>query len=128
MTTTAPPTRTRDRSRSRPEAGGCDRWVSDQVRITSGFWADRQDVNARATLPHIRHWLERQGWLPNFDLAAAGLLPTGRRGREFSDSEVYKYLEAVVLGDRTHRRRRRSKPTCEPSWREWPLPRRQTGT
>ncbi len=68
----------------------------DEVRITSGFWGERQEVNRAATLPHIEHWLEREGWLGNFDLAAAGTLPAGRRGREFSDSEVYKYLEAVA--------------------------------
>ncbi|MCT9821333.1 glycoside hydrolase family 127 protein [Microbacterium sp. W1N] len=68
----------------------------DEVRITGGFWADRQRVNAAATLPHIEGKLESEGWLPNFDLAAAGTLPAGRRGREFSDSEVYKYLEAVA--------------------------------
>ncbi|QNE36348.1 glycoside hydrolase family 127 protein [Leifsonia shinshuensis] len=68
----------------------------DEVRITGGYWAGRQRVNAAATLPHIEHWLEREGWLPNFDLAAAGTLPEGRRGREFSDSEVYKFLEAAA--------------------------------
>jgi DUF1680 family protein len=68
----------------------------DEVRITSGFWSERQEVNRAATLPHIEYWLEREGWLGNFDLAAAGTLPAGRRGREFSDSEVYKYLEAVA--------------------------------
>ena len=68
-----------------------------EVRITGGFWADRQRVNATATLPHIEHWLEREGWLGNFDAAAAGTLTAGsRRGREFADSEVYKYLEAVA--------------------------------
>ena len=61
-----------------------------------------------ATLDHIEHWLEREGWIANFDLAAAGQLPAGRRGREFSDSEVYKYLEAVAweigrTGDRRAR-------------------------
>jgi DUF1680 family protein len=56
-----------------------------------------QRVNAEATLPHIAHWLEREGWLANFDLAASGTLTAeNRRGREFSDSEVYKYLEAVA--------------------------------
>jgi uncharacterized protein len=68
----------------------------DEVTITGGFWARRQQVNAMATLAHIEHWLEREGWIANFDLAAAGRLPDGRRGREFSDSEVYKYLEAVA--------------------------------
>jgi DUF1680 family protein len=67
-----------------------------EVRITGGFWGGRQGVNATATLAHIEHWLERSGWLPNFDLAAAGVLPAGRRGREFTDSEIYKYLEALA--------------------------------
>ncbi|WP_345763197.1 glycoside hydrolase family 127 protein [Diaminobutyricibacter sp. McL0608] len=67
-----------------------------EVRITGGYWAERQAVNAGATLAHIAHWLEREGWLANFDRAATGTLPDGRRGREFSDSEVYKYLEAVA--------------------------------
>jgi uncharacterized protein len=68
----------------------------DEVRITGGFWGRRQHVNARATLEHIGHWLEREGWIANFDLAADGRLPAGRRGREFADSEVYKYLEAMA--------------------------------
>lgn len=68
-----------------------------EVRITGGFWSRMQSVNVTGTLPHISHWLEREGWLPNFDLAAAGTLTSdNRRGREFSDSEVYKYLEAVA--------------------------------
>ena len=67
-----------------------------EVRITGGFWAQRQKTNAAATLPHIAHWLEREGWIGNFDLAAAGRLPEGRRGREFSDSETYKFLEAAA--------------------------------
>jgi DUF1680 family protein len=66
----------------------------DEVRITGGFWAQRQQTNAAATLPHIAHWLEREGWIGNYDLAAAGTLPEGRRGREFADSEIYKFLEA----------------------------------
>ena len=68
----------------------------DEVAITGGFWADRQAVNGTATLDHIERWLEKDGWLGNFDRAAAGTLPEGRRGREFSDSEVYKYLEALA--------------------------------
>lgn len=68
----------------------------DEVAITGGLWGRRQQVNGSATLDHIERWLEREGWLGNFDRAAAGTLPEGRRGREFSDSEVYKYLEAVA--------------------------------
>ena len=68
----------------------------DEVRITGGFWGDRQAVNAAGTLAHIGARLESEGWLPNFDLAVSGGLPEGRRGREFSDSEVYKYLEGLA--------------------------------
>jgi DUF1680 family protein len=68
----------------------------DEVRISDGFWAERQRVNGESTLAHIESRLESEGWLPNFDLAVAGALPAGRRGREFSDSEVYKYLEALA--------------------------------
>lgn len=68
----------------------------DEVRITGGFWGERQTVNGTATLSHIESRLESEGWLPNFDLAAAGRLPSGRRGREFADSEIYKFLEAMA--------------------------------
>ncbi|MEU4419858.1 beta-L-arabinofuranosidase domain-containing protein [Actinoplanes sp. NPDC024001] len=62
-----------------------------QVSITGGFWAELQDRNRRAIIPHIDHWLERAGWLGNFSAA-----PQDRRGREFSDSEIYKFLEAMA--------------------------------
>lgn len=79
-----------------PSTGALRPLGLDEVAITGGPWARRQRVNGTATLDHIGHWLEREGWLANFDLAAAGRLPEGRRGREFSDSEVYKYLEALA--------------------------------
>jgi DUF1680 family protein len=68
----------------------------DEVQITDGFWARRQAVNGTATLAHIEYWLEREGWLGNFDAAVEGRLPQDRRGREFSDSETYKLLEAMA--------------------------------
>ncbi|MEV6813266.1 beta-L-arabinofuranosidase domain-containing protein [Micromonospora sp. NPDC051296] len=68
----------------------------DEIRITGGFWAERQAVNALATLEHIEYWLEREGWIRNFDLAVQGDLARERRGREFSDSEIYKFLEAMA--------------------------------
>lgn len=66
------------------------------VRVTGGYWAELQQRNQRAILPHIEHWLERAGWLGNFDAARDNRLPADRRGREFSDSEVYKLLEAIA--------------------------------
>lgn len=67
-----------------------------EVRITGGFWGHRQRVNAEASLAHIEHWLEREGWLGNFDLVRDDGPAAARRGREFSDSEVYKLLEAMA--------------------------------
>ncbi|MER5455198.1 beta-L-arabinofuranosidase domain-containing protein [Micromonospora sp. NPDC002389] len=67
-----------------------------EVRIAGGFWAERQSVNGGVTLDHIAHWLEREGWVRNFDLAVDGDLSGERRGREFSDSEIYKFLEAMA--------------------------------
>ncbi|HUC25511.1 MAG TPA: beta-L-arabinofuranosidase domain-containing protein [Streptosporangiaceae bacterium] len=67
----------------------------DSVRITGGFWADRQEVNSRTTLKHCLGWMERLGWIANFDRTAAG--EGGERaGRSFSDSEIYKLLEALA--------------------------------
>jgi DUF1680 family protein len=60
-----------------------------EVTLRPGFWKQRQDTNTDRTLAHIEHWLEKAGWLANFDGAQ-------RRGREFADTEVYKYLEALA--------------------------------
>jgi DUF1680 family protein len=89
-----PTTQFRAASPAAPSTGTWRPLGINEVEITGGFWGDRQRTNSTATLAHIRRYLEQEGWLPNFDLAATGALPAGRRGREFSDSEVYKYLEA----------------------------------
>ncbi|GII54756.1 hypothetical protein Pth03_31450 [Planotetraspora thailandica] len=58
----------------------------DSVRISPGFWADR---DARVVIDHAWEWAERVGWIGNFR-------GEPRRGREFSDSEIYKLLEAMA--------------------------------
>ncbi|WIB62895.1 beta-L-arabinofuranosidase domain-containing protein [Curtobacterium sp. MCBD17_040] len=65
------------------------------VTITGGFWGDRQATNARATLRHCLEWMERLGWVGNFDRAAEGR-EAPSAGREFADSEIYKLLEALA--------------------------------
>jgi uncharacterized protein len=67
-----------------------------QVSITGGFWGSRQAVNATATLAHCESWMERLGWLANFDRVAEGTTSPDRPGWCFSDSEVYKLLEALA--------------------------------
>ncbi|GAA2338427.1 glycoside hydrolase family 127 protein [Dactylosporangium salmoneum] len=64
-----------------------------QVQITGGFWARRQAVNGTATIEHCAAWLDRLGWTGNF---REPLATPRRRGREFSDSEVYKLTEALA--------------------------------
>ena len=70
----------------------------DAVRLTGGFWGHRQAGNGVATIPHALAWIEKTGWLDNLRLAATGELGLRQqhRGREFSDSEVYKLAEAMV--------------------------------
>ncbi|WP_307807033.1 beta-L-arabinofuranosidase domain-containing protein [Naasia sp. SYSU D00057] len=65
------------------------------VRITGGFWAQRQEVNATASLRHCLSWMERLGWTANFDRVARGE-EAPSAGREFADSEIYKLLEALA--------------------------------
>ncbi len=75
----------------------------DEVRIIGGFWADKQELNASAILPHCETWMERVGWTTNFDRVATGTIGEHRDGIEFVDSEIYKLLEAMAweLGRRT---------------------------
>jgi uncharacterized protein len=68
----------------------------DEMRLTGGFWGDRQRTNARATLEHCRDWMERLGWIANFDRVVEGATGGPRPGWEFSDSEVYKLIEALA--------------------------------
>ena len=63
----------------------------DEVRLAPGFWGDRQQLNADVILDHCQSWEERLGWIDNFRDPAAP-----HRGREFSDSEIYKLLEGMA--------------------------------
>lgn len=67
-----------------------------EVTIEDGFWAELQHRNGTTMIEHAQSWMERLGWIGNFDAAAEGRLPADRRGREFSDSEIYKLLEAIA--------------------------------
>lgn len=79
-----------------PSRGELRPLAVSQVRITEGFWADKQELNASAILAHCEAWMEKVGWIGNFDAAVDGRLPADRAGREFSDSDVYKLMEAMA--------------------------------
>ncbi|MFI6708667.1 glycoside hydrolase family 127 protein [Nonomuraea sp. NPDC050478] len=76
-----------------PSSGVLSPLGLDAVRISPGFWGDRVALNREVTIAHCREWEEREGWIGNF----RGEGP--RRGREFSDSEIYKLLEAMAWAD-----------------------------
>ena len=68
----------------------------DAVRLRSGHLAQAQERNGSATIDHCEYWIERIGWLANFDDAADPTTPATHSGIEFVDSEVYKLLEAMA--------------------------------
>src|SRR5215471_13509087 len=65
------------------------------VVIRDGLLADRQRVNREVTLLLGAEELERAGTLDNLRIAA-GRASGERRGMVFSDSDVYKWLEAIA--------------------------------
>lgn len=66
------------------------------VSLTGGFWSRLQETNAAATLAHCEQWMADLGWLANFDRVADGTTGPDRPGWSFSDSEVYKLIEACA--------------------------------
>ena len=66
-----------------------------EVTITGGLWARMQELNAGVIIDHCLGWMERIGWIANFD-RVAGTASGDHAGIEFVDSEVYKLLEAMA--------------------------------
>ncbi|MBO0746278.1 MAG: glycoside hydrolase family 127 protein [Candidatus Dormibacteraeota bacterium] len=67
----------------------------DAVRITDGFWLDRQRTNGSISIPDGLRRLQEAGNVDNF-VVAAGLERGPVRGPVFADSDVYKWLEAAA--------------------------------
>lgn len=86
------------------------------VTIQSGFWARRRDVNVSKSIPTMHDLLEANGRMSNFR-RLAGKSNAPQIGPVFSDSDVYKWTEAVgfVLqsGDRPELRRMAEKVIAE---------------
>jgi DUF1680 family protein len=68
---------------------------STGVRLGDGLLGERQRINREVTLLHGAQELENAGTFENFRIAA-GLSQGSRRGMVFSDSDVYKWLEALA--------------------------------
>jgi uncharacterized protein len=63
-----------------------------EIHLVGGFWGARQQTVSEATIDHHRAWLDKLGWTGNFSDTSTTV---NRRGREFTDSEVYKLIEAM---------------------------------
>ncbi len=76
------------------------------VRVTGGFWQQRQQTNQRVTLPFALQQCEESGRVKNFDLAAEVLRRRAAGEKDFQikpptiypfdDTDVYKAIEGAA--------------------------------
>ncbi|MGB7494571.1 MAG: beta-L-arabinofuranosidase domain-containing protein [Candidatus Acidiferrum sp.] len=64
------------------------------VTITEGFWGKRREINVDNSIPSMEALLEANGRMRNF-LRLAGKSDAPQSGPVYSDSDVYKWTEAV---------------------------------
>jgi DUF1680 family protein len=64
------------------------------VTITGGFWGPRREINVTRSIPTMHDLLEANGRMNNFR-RLAGKSTAAQIGPVFSDSDVYKWTEAV---------------------------------
>lgn len=65
------------------------------VTIEPGFWGKRREVAVDKSIPSIRKLLEANGYIDNFRRLAEGK-KVERKGPVFTDTDLYKWLEAVA--------------------------------
>jgi DUF1680 family protein len=64
------------------------------VTIESGFWATRREINVTKSIPSMHDLLEANGRMNNFR-RLTGKSDAKQTGPVYSDSDVYKWTEAV---------------------------------
>src|SRR5205807_1785199 len=64
------------------------------VTIETGFWSPRREVNVKTSIPSMGKLLEANGRMDNFR-RLIGKSTAAQRGPVYSDSDVYKWMEAV---------------------------------
>ncbi len=69
------------------------------VTLADPFWAPRQEQLRARTLPVMLERLERQGVVDDFR-RLTGAVDIAREAMHFSDSDLYKWLEAAALAGR----------------------------
>jgi uncharacterized protein len=64
------------------------------VTITGGFWSQRREINVSKSIPTMHDLLEANGRMNNFR-RLVGKSTAAQIGPVFSDSDIYKWTEAV---------------------------------
>jgi len=64
------------------------------VNIQSGFWGKRREINVEKSIPSMHDLLEANGRMNNFR-RLTGKSTAAQSGPVYSDSDVYKWTEAV---------------------------------
>ena len=64
------------------------------VTITTGFWSKRRQTNVDSSIPSMRVELIEHGRMDNF-LRLEGKSAAPQSGPVYSDSDIYKWMEAV---------------------------------
>jgi DUF1680 family protein len=65
------------------------------VTLGDGFWTPRRKVNVDVSLPTLLELFEQKGVMDNFR-RISGRKDVARKGPLYTDSDVYKWLEAVA--------------------------------
>lgn len=73
------------------------------VRMGPGFWAERRRVVTEVSLPTLHQEFEQRGIFDNFRRLAGKNV--ARRGPLFTDSDIYKWMEAIAFEVQSGERR-----------------------
>lgn len=66
------------------------------VRLTGGFWAQRQKTTIERSIPTLLELLEEHGTVDNFRRLGSASDYTPRRGPLYTDSDLYKWIEGAA--------------------------------
>jgi len=66
------------------------------VKMGEGFWSSRMRTNVEQSIPTLLHLLEEHGVVDNFR-RLSGRKKVARKGAVATDSDIYKWMEAVAL-------------------------------
>lgn len=85
-----------------PSVGAVAPVAASAVRISSGFWHIRQELNTTKLLDHCDTWIESMGWYDTFRRRAGGRPDAGQgaAGQALYRCRRVQAVGGVRLGDR----------------------------